>query len=471
MGTAKVVSLRARPWKVSQLCFEVGGILGQMGATLGSTVTAFNFTSFYAGLSTTAPGDGSLLAFNSSGILGAAPVTASILATLRAEPRAGALDKAVEARQNAFYSRYGNIPAVVTQAQGAYGPSATAKPARLSQLASLAQTQGDLLAAAYTTDGRSADSLGNPVVVKNTNSSLTAKTVTTDASTSTGIDQSASTTTGSQTTTGQSNAESVGGNYFSTATLGALPAGGGSLAGIYVTTTSGNPSAQQNWQEGTSGGNSTQTGASTDSGSSSQTSTGTAYAVETESIVNTDYTYRVPYVESQAQNQRAQISLIDQQFGQFMAGQNLPNLATVLQNELSSIDLGVYQLQIGFLNTILLSPIGGVVTGVYKNPGDFVSPGEPVVRVIDNTTIYLVGSLVYRGPIRVGSTVSVATNLFDAGGTPTTLVGNVVAVSSRGDDDQWDLVVQCTNPLDGTGNPTFPVGYVFDYDNTTATVT
>ena len=58
MGAAKVVSLRARPSKVSQLCFEVGGILDQMNATLGSTVTAFDFTSFYRGMNTVS-GDGS----------------------------------------------------------------------------------------------------------------------------------------------------------------------------------------------------------------------------------------------------------------------------------------------------------------------------------------------------------------------------------------------------------------------------
>ena len=82
----------------------------------------------------------------------------------------------------------------------------------------------------------------------------------------------------------------------------------------------------------------------------------------------------------------------------------MPNLSTVMQNELHSIDLGVYQLQVGFLNTILLSLIVGVVTGVYKNPGDpVVRPGEPVVRVEDNTTIFLLsdGRLSRANPDRI----------------------------------------------------------------------
>jgi hypothetical protein len=154
-----------------------------------------------------------------------------------------------------------------------------------------------------------------------------------------------------------------------------------------------------------------------------------------------------------------------------MSTQNLPSLATVLQNELSSIDLSVYQLQVGFLNSILLSPLGGTVTGIYKNPGDPVRPGEPVMRVEDNSTLFLLGTVVYRGPIQVGSTVNITTQLFDAAGPTTALSGSVVAVRGRGDDDVADLVVQCANPLDGSGNPTFPIGYVFDYDNTSMTIT
>jgi hypothetical protein len=270
-----------------------------MDATLGAAVTAFDFTSFYSGLST-APGDGSLLTFNSSGILTAAPVTASALATLRAEVRAAALDRAVDLRQNAFYARYGSIPAIVSTAQASYGGGIGAKPARLANLATLADTQAGLLATAYKSDGRSADATGNPVVVKTTNSSLTSKTYTTDASSGSGTDQSTASTTGSQTTTGQSNLEGIGAPNFPSATLGTPPAAGGSLAGAEIDTTSGNNSVQVTLQDGTSGSTTQQTGSSTDKGTSGETSTGTAYALETEQIVNTDYTYRVPYIESQA---------------------------------------------------------------------------------------------------------------------------------------------------------------------------
>jgi multidrug efflux pump subunit AcrA (membrane-fusion protein) len=211
-----------------------------------------------------------------------------------------------------------------------------------------------------------------------------------------------------------------------------------------------------------------------------QTTSSADKARQSQTIVNTDYGYRVPYFEGRAQFERAQISLIDQQFAQFMYGQNLPHLGTVFQNELNSIDGNVFRLQIAFLNTILMSPIAGVVTGVYKNPGDAVKAGEPVVRVEDNNTIYLVATVIHRGPIVIGappplppppnSTVTVQTPLFDASGPLTSLTGSVVSARGHRDDDKWDLVVKCTNPLDASGNPIFPLGYHFDCDNTITTV-
>jgi biotin carboxyl carrier protein len=204
-------------------------------------------------------------------------------------------------------------------------------------------------------------------------------------------------------------------------------------------------------------------------------------ARQCQTIVNTDYGYRVPYEEAAAQFERAQISLIDQQFAQLMYTQNLPNLATVFRNELNSIDSNVFRLQVAYLDTILFSPIGGVITGIYKNPGDAVRAGEPVLRVEDNSTIYLVANVVYRGPIVLGvappappipnSTVTVETSLFGQPGPKTKLTGYVVSARGHRDDDKWDLIVKCTNPPDASGNPTFPLGYHFDYDDTDVAIT
>ena len=149
--------------------------------------------------------------------------------------------------------------------------------------------------------------------------------------------------------------------------------------------------AGNTWGEGSSGPNNTT--ATIQKGASYQTVSNGDKAYQTQTIVNTDYGYRIPYYEGAAQFERAQISLIDQQFAQFMYGQNLPHLAQVFQNELNSIDSNVFRLQVAFLDTILLSPIAGTVTGIYKNPGDAVKAGEPVIRVEDNSNIYLVATV------------------------------------------------------------------------------
>ena len=106
---------------------------------------------------------------------------------------------------------------------------------------------------------------------------------------------------------------------------------------------SGGDAAGMSVQEGTSGESSTSTGRDSSSGS--------GYASEQQTIVNTDYGYRVPYLESAAQFERAQISLMDQQFAQYMYGQNLPNLATVFANELTNIDASIYRLQVSSTRT------------------------------------------------------------------------------------------------------------------------
>ena len=50
ISAPKVISLCVRPWQVAHLCFEVGGILGEMTTKLGARVDAFDFDEFYAEL-------------------------------------------------------------------------------------------------------------------------------------------------------------------------------------------------------------------------------------------------------------------------------------------------------------------------------------------------------------------------------------------------------------------------------------
>ena len=389
-STATVISLTARPSQIAHLCFPVDGIIQgfrsgihrkveEILLVLGSQVSSFDFTSFYANLGETtsqSPVGLSRLKYDSDAVLNDPKVQASLLVTLRAEPAKAALDKAIVTRQNAYFAKYANggqIQGVMQQfysSTAAVPTTAISKPDLLAALSSVSQSQADSLQDAYLVSAV-------PLVVQNTNSVA-------------------------QTT------------FHSSGTVG-----------------------------------------------------------ETQAITNTGYTYRTPVYECQAQWARAQISLIDQQFAQFMAGQNLQNLDTVFRNELHSIDLDVKRFQVAYLNTILMSPIDGVVTGIYKNPGDWVRAGETVVRIENNNNIFLVGTVKFRGFISIGFAVTVSTTLFDSPNQPpqpVTVTGVVVSArGSRDEDDRWDVIVSCENTAAVSGQPV-PPGYHFDYDNTTLTV-
>lgn len=394
MASAKIVALKARASQISYLCFPVNGIvedlrstrLGLTGALgpdglptpefhllqLGDSVTQFDFTTFYAGLSKTSSKDPSRLSYDSSGILNDATVQASLLMTLRGESTAAVLDKAVNARQNAYYAKYANQSRIISVMQKFYTAKATApsaamsKPDALAQLSSVAQDQMNDLLSAY--------------------------------------------------------------NQKKLPTLPSLPSVVSETTSVLKTT-----------------GNLPDT---------------------TQKIENTDYAYRTPAYEAHAQGLRAQISLMDQQFSQFLSGQNLPNLDQVFTNELNSIDLDVKRLQIVYLNTILMSPISGIVTGLYKNSGDWVQAGEPVIRVEDNSIVILVGTVAYQGSISVGSQLTITTSVFDSP-TSASIIGYVIAVRGRpNEDDVWDVQAICGN----TKAPVLPLNYHFDYDDTSVVI-
>lgn len=444
---AKVVRLDVRPTKRAHLTFDIEGVLGETNVALGQSVTAFDFTSFYAGLLATVSGLPAQLQYDSGTI--ATSVASSTLAALRAEPRKAALDSAIAARANAYYAKYANVAGIIALTNQYYAPgSPGSKPSRLADLATLSQNQSNLLQAAYTADGR----LG---VVRSTTSTLVATTTTIgDSDTNAGA-----ITIGSDITDGSSFATTSGSD---------------SDTSIGIGVTSGGVSSESTVADGSDSGSDVSTSSSvatsiqTSSDTSETASLGTA--LENQAISNTDYGYRVPSLESLAQNDRAQISLMDESYAQFMASQNLPYLAQVLDNELAIIDLGVKQLQVSYLDTLLLSPIDGVITGVYKGLGDRVRRGDVVVRVESNDTVHIVGTLVCHDRIDLGDTVSVKTTQFSNPADSKTISGTVAAVRGHpSNDDWWSVVVTCSN-LDGSGNQVFPLHYHFDYDDTHVTI-
>lgn len=431
MSTAKVISMVAQPLQASYLCFEVGGILDRLSVDLGVAANAISFEKLCDPFrsSPVAPADPSRLQFDAAGIVKLAePV---VMATLRSEMSKAALDTAINTRQNVYFSKYAESAKVISTIKGNYSRTSPAsKPNMLGILSDIAGEQATALQEAYMEDDRTG-------VVKATSSSVQTDTRTGGASM-----RLSNFTQETQPESEKKNAPmppilpdcSWAGGFGGTATAARYtrdrPVNSVLTAGYNF-----EYSPNEGWASGI------------------------------QSASNVDYEYRTPYLETRARHMRAHISLIDQKFESYMFEQNIPHLEKIFENELASIDNDVYQFQIALLRTFLISPIPGIVTGIYKNPGDAVSPGEPVLRVENNDVVRLVASIVHQGPISVGATAKVTSTLFGPSSPATSLSGRVVAARGQGDRDRWEIVVQINN-VGGSGDHILPLGYCFDREYT-----
>src|ERR1041384_4313710 len=174
---AKPLSLTVRPLQVANLCFEVGGILGRSFVELGAKVSAFDFDNVYKlfrAADIITANDPGRLVFDSDRIdsltnplhlpSGAqpppiikpppgpkappSPPRPFALATLRAETVKAALNKAIIARANAFYTKFENAAEVIDSMRKV----AQNKRTRLVTLSQNSQSQADQLAKAYLAD-------------------------------------------------------------------------------------------------------------------------------------------------------------------------------------------------------------------------------------------------------------------------------------------------------------------------------
>jgi hypothetical protein len=182
------------------------------------------------------------------------------------------------------------------------------------------------------------------------------------------------------------------------------------------------------------------------------------------------YEFRYPSAENDLRYHQARAGVRQDFLNAWRMSEMCRHGATTFTNEVGAIDLSILRLQSAYIDTFLFTPTGGIVTNVFHGPGDFVRAGEPVMRVETDDPIYLVGTVKYRGMLRIGSKLNITTTLFEAaaaGAAPTTVPGEVVAV--RGHDavsEQWDVLIMCSNRT-GAGDPILPLNYNFDFESTT----
>jgi hypothetical protein len=179
--------------------------------------------------------------------------------------------------------------------------------------------------------------------------------------------------------------------------------------------------------------------------------------------------YSHPSSEAQMRFQRAQTSLQDELLTHTVFGFRSKHLERLFDNQLKMIDLRIRQLQVALAQRFLISPISGIVTGIYKDLGEQVNAGEPVVRVENHEDVLIVGRVQSRSMVRLGGTIKLtAKNVFEAAAAlPVTLNGTIAAVRGHdADNDEWDLILFCDNR--GPGNTTkLPINFNFDKDDVT----
>lgn len=392
MLPAKPVFMEVRPFQVSHLCFEVGGILGQSFVELGTKVFAFNSREFYVKLQTFGPFDSHFIDDNLN------LDDQLVLASLRAESLRVALDKAIHLRANAFITKYGKAAEIASL----FKASASDKSTRLTRLSQRSQQRTDKLLLAYQHSGRDE----TDVVMKTHTDIVAISHEGPIMTTTTVVDEKT-------TTSNAAHKFDISANEVKNHDL--------------------------------------------------------AEAVETQSIDNFGYDFRMPFIEEDMRNDRDQNTIADQKISLFLQSHYLDRLEEVFANELASIDADINRMGLAYLGTILLSPINGIVTGVYKNPGDSVSAGEPVFRVEDDGVVLIVANVVCRGPVFIGQVLSITTTLFDGTGSLVSVSATIVAARGQGDDDQWEVIGKVAN-IDAAGKKIFPLGYRFDNDITQVTI-
>ena len=172
---------------------------------------------------------------------------------------------------------------------------------------------------------------------------------------------------------------------------------------------------------------------------------------------------------------RSQLDLIQQSLQEFMLSLSVTDLDQVMNNEKSIIDLAVRRLQISLAQTFLVPSFDGIVTAVYKDPGENVAPGEAVIRIEDPTRLYLVGVINSRTPLNItppgqpGTLTVVTKSIFED--AKQVQFAQVAIRSIKGHDsynDDWQVVLECANQgtlPDGT-TVSIPINYHFDPEDT-----
>ena len=422
MSLAKIRSLYVRPLESADLSFSTAGIIGLRAARLGQPVKAFDLTTIVKQLDAKVPPSAIRKSLGDN-----------ILFALRNDSLDAMLLQAVTQREIAYLQKYKHIPKIVKALTDLYPstPIAGDKLSRLDELQRSSDARKEQLVKAYK------NTKGFEAVVPDskTSTAITGSTVVKTRSTPVSFRQE------KYAIRVVSDPAPAIHNVDAFRTVPQALASGGASDGIWADI--GGPLAFE-----------------------SQVSTTDNDVKQVSTSVSQEFKH--PLMEAILRDGRIQVDLQDEMLSNKIYSFRVPDMSTILQNELEVLDLEILKAQTRFLDTFLISPISGVVTSVYKDQGESVQPGEAVVRVENDKELLLVGLVNYRQGLTVKKDVEIRTTNIFGSSTPLTIKGEIVSVRGHdSDDDEWDIIVQATNvKVDNTG-ANLPINFHFDRDNTT----
>jgi hypothetical protein len=173
-----------------------------------------------------------------------------------------------------------------------------------------------------------------------------------------------------------------------------------------------------------------------------------------------------PQMDNRVAYRRLRAELLTQEMNESIFSHRVAAMDKILENELAALDMEVRKLQLAYAHSFLTSPMSGIVAGIYKDVGEAATTAEPVMRVENDTVILAVGLITYRSLVWVGKKADIRTIDLYEEGKEFVFPGKIVAVRGHeADNDVWDIIIECENPVDGTGKRVLPLNYTFDKDN------
>ncbi len=179
-----------------------------------------------------------------------------------------------------------------------------------------------------------------------------------------------------------------------------------------------------------------------------------------------------PPLDNKIGDSQLQISIMLERMKQRLAALRVPHLDRLIDNELAAMDQEIRRIQLNFAHTFLYSPLAGIITAIYKDLGESVSAGEPVLRVENDRFVYLVGTVIAKGFLSVGQSCMIHSDDFLETGQPLKsdsmtlgVPGELVSIRGHSrDNDEWEVVIEVSNRRSDS-TTIFPLHYEFDRSN------